>query len=94
MAQGINYNQTIKFAGLRYCQIPIKTRLSFSIVLVFQENAELTIGCVSVNLFDEKGQFRSGIQDLNIWPFYKLDKRLGCMKEYNGMRKKDFEYHS
>lgn len=35
MAQGINYNQTIKFAGLRYCQIPIKTRLSFSIVLVF-----------------------------------------------------------
>ena len=46
----------------------------------------MTIGSVSINLFDEKGQFRSGVQDLNIWPFYKIDDRLGCMKEYNGVK--------
>ena len=45
----------------------------------------LTIGCVSMNLFDEKGRFRNGVKELNVWPFYELDERLGCMNEYNGM---------
>ena len=94
LTQTLSFNQVIKFEGLRYCQIPIKTRMAFSITLVFQENAELTIGCVSINLFDEKGQFRSGIQDLNIWPFYSIDERLGCMKEYNGMKSEDYRLHS
>jgi hypothetical protein len=39
-----------------------------------------------MNLFDEKKRFQSGIQDLNIWPFYEIDERLGCMKEYKGRR--------
>lgn len=58
ISQSISFNQVIKFGKLnplRYCQIPIKTRLAFSIKMLFQENAELTIGCVSINLFDEKG---------------------------------------
>jgi hypothetical protein len=45
----------------------------------------LTIGCVSMNLFDEKGRFKNGMRELNVWPFYELDERLGCMKEYNGL---------
>ena len=94
LSQTVCFDQQIMFEGLRYCQIPIKTRLAFSITLVFQENAELIIGCVSINLFDEKGQFRSGIQDLNIWPFYSIDERLGCMKEYNGMTSRDYRYHN
>lgn len=53
-------------------------------VLVFKEAYELTIGCVSMNLFDEKKKFMSGVRDLNIWPFYEIDERLGCMKEYKG----------
>lgn len=60
--------------------------MSFNIILIFKENSQLTIGCVSINLFDEKGMFRSGIRDLNVWPFYELDERLGCMKEYDGMK--------
>ena len=24
--------------------------------------------------------------DLNVWPFYEIDGRLGCMKEYNGLQ--------
>ena len=38
-----------------------------------------------MNLFDEKGRFRNGLRELNVWPFYETDERLGCMKEYNGM---------
>lgn len=53
----------------------------------------LTIACVSMNLFDERGRFKNGLRELNVWPFYELDERLGCMKEYNGMtveQAKDF----
>jgi len=29
------------------------------------------------------------MKELNIWPFYSIDSRLGCMKEYNGFSKND-----
>lgn len=54
-------------------------------VILFNDETELIVGCVSINLFNEKGIFRSGIRDLNVWPFYKTDDSLGCMKEYNGL---------
>ena len=63
----------------------MKTRLSFNIIMLTKEGQQLTIGCVSLNLFDEKGRFRNGLRELNVWPFYELDERLGCMKEYNGI---------
>lgn len=81
----IHYDQWINFGNLRYCQIPMKTRLSFNLNLLTKEGQMLTIGCVSMNLFDEKGRFKNGMRELNVWPFYELDERLGCMKEYNGM---------
>jgi hypothetical protein len=59
--------------------------LSFNIMMLTKEGQALTIGCVSLNLFDEKGRFRSGLIEFNVWPFYEIDERLGCMKEYNGM---------
>lgn len=65
----------------------MKTRLSFNLNMLTKEGQTLTIGCVSLNLFDEKGRFRNGLRELNVWPFYELDERLGCMKEYNGMTK-------
>ena len=37
-----------------------------------------------MNLFDENKRFQTGVKDLNIWPFYRIDERLGCMKEYKG----------
>ena len=79
-------NKWVDFGNLRYCQLPMKTRLSINIVCVFREPGdELTIACVSMNLFDEKKRFRQGQQDLSLWPFYESDARLGCMKEYKGM---------
>lgn len=82
----IYFNQWIDFE-LKYCQMPEKTRLSFNIVLIFEEKnvPELVIGTVSTNLFNKQGQFQSGRRELNIWPFYQIDERLGCMKEYNGL---------
>jgi len=83
----VNFNQLITFGNIKYCQIPVKTRLSFNIVLIFKEGSKLTIGCVSINLFNEKGIFNSGVRDLNVWPFYEIDERLGCMKEYDGLKR-------
>jgi hypothetical protein len=84
-SNNVLFDKWCNFGELRYCQIPIKTRLSINVILVFREpNYEITIGCVSMNLFDEKKRFKSGVRDLNIWPFYEIDERLGCMKEYNG----------
>lgn len=39
-----------------------------------------------MNLFDQNKRFVSGVQDLNLWPFYQNDERLGCMKQYKGMK--------
>lgn len=86
-SNNVQFNKWTHFGDLRYCQLPVKTRLSVNVILVFKEHAsELTIGCVSMNLFDENKKFKCGIQDLNIWPFYEIDERLGCMKEYKGRR--------
>lgn len=81
------FNELITFGKLKYCQIPVKARLSFNIVLIFKQNSQMTIGCVSINLFNEKGIFNSGVRDLNVWPFYEIDERLGCMKEYDGLNR-------
>jgi len=40
---------------------------------------------VSYDIFDETGRFQSGFKSLSMWPFYKCDSRLGCMKEYHGI---------
>jgi hypothetical protein len=81
------FNEWINFKNMRYCELPKKTRLSFNIVVTTVEDVKVIIGSVSINLFDEKGKFNSGIRDLNIWPFYSIDSRLGCMKEYFGISK-------
>lgn len=81
------FNQWINFNNMRYWELPKKTRLSFNIILTTMESIKITIGSVSINLFDEKGKLNSGIRDLNIWPFYSIDSRLGCMKEYFGVSK-------
>lgn len=84
-SNNIIVNRWVDFGNLRYCQLPMKTRLSVNIVMVFKEHGhELVIGCVSLNLFDEKKRFRQGMQDFSLWPFYEYDARLGCMKEYKG----------
>ena len=85
-------NKSVNFGALRYCQIPVKTRLSINIILAFDKpGQDLTIGCVSMNLFNEKQKFKSGRQALNLWPFYQIDRRLGCMKEYKGREYKPNE---
>lgn len=81
------FDEWVYFEKLRYCQLPKNTRLSFTINMHTKEGKTLVIGSVSTNLFNEKGRLRTGINDLNIWPFYDIDSRLGCMKEYNGVDK-------
>lgn len=85
-SNNVAINKWVDFGNLRYCQLPMKTRLSINVVCMFKEpGEELTIACVSMNLFDERKRFRQGQQGLSLWPFYEVDARLGCMKEYKGM---------
>lgn len=58
------------------------------------EGYKFCIGCVSVNIFNEERKLRTGIVDLNVWPFYTIDSRLGCMKEYHGILKSDLKKES
>ncbi|CAI2363985.1 unnamed protein product [Moneuplotes crassus] len=81
------FNEWISFDKMRYCELSKKTRLSFNIRMNTSEDIEMIIGSVSINLFDDQGKLNSGIRDLNIWPFYSIDSRLGCMKEYYGVSK-------
>ena len=55
------FNQWIYFEHLRYCQLPKKTRLSFNIIMTTVENVKITIGTVSMNIFDDQGKLNSGI---------------------------------
>ena len=71
------FNEWIYFSNLRYLELPKKTRLSFNILMTTVENIKIIIGSVSMKLFDEQGKLNSGIRDLNIWPFYSIDSRLG-----------------
>lgn len=54
-SNNIQINKQTNFGKLRYCQLPVKTKLSVNVILVFDKpGQDLTIGCVSINLFDEK----------------------------------------
>ena len=48
------------------------------------ERREIIIGTVTHSIFNEDGKFQKGSHHLSLWPFYKFDPRLGCMKEYHG----------
>jgi|LauGreDrversion4_2_1035121.scaffolds.fasta_scaffold38352_5 hypothetical protein len=84
------FDDWITFGKLRICELPRKTKIAFNIVLIFKENYTLNIGCVMMNVFSSHGsRFKTGFKDLNVWPFYEIDERLGCMKEYNGLKLSD-----
>ena len=57
-SNNIHINKWANFGDLRYCMLPVKTRLSVNVILIFKEgNKQLTIGCVSMNLFDDRKKF-------------------------------------
>lgn len=74
----------IEFPNLRISQLPLETKIAMNIKIYSQKGERLVIGSAQKILFDEKGHFPSSFNQLNIWPFYKVDPRLSCMSEYNG----------
>lgn len=58
---------------------------------VFSKGIEVTVGCVSFNLFDHLGVFKGKNKGFHIWPFYHHDPQLGCMKEFHGVSAKVFK---
>ena len=45
---------------------------------------ERIIASATFLVFDCEGNFQEGKHALKIWPFYRVDERLGCMKQYRG----------
>lgn len=65
---------------IRYCQLPKKTRLGFNIKAISSRGEERIIASCSFLIFDSEGTFQEGKHAIKVWPFYKVDERLGCMK--------------
>lgn len=75
-----------RFSALR----PRESRV-FDIKKVLTEGIDMTIGCISFNLFDYQGHLKNKNKGFNVWPFYHHDPQLGCMKEYNAVSSKIFK---
>ena len=69
---------------LMVCEVPRETRLGINIYAVSQVGETQVIGCSCMNVFDDRGIIRTGLNPMNIWPFYKVDERLACMGQYWG----------
>ncbi|CAD8088033.1 unnamed protein product [Paramecium primaurelia] len=78
------FYQTITFQGIKISQLPQEARLCFNIIAHSATGQQQIIGCTTMYIFYEERKFRSSINQLNIWPFYKIDPRLLCMGQYWG----------
>ena len=58
---------------------------------LYHKGINLTIGSISFNIFDHSGIMKQSRKGFHIWPFYKHDPQLGCMKEYHGVSSKIFQ---
>ncbi len=65
---------------IRYCQLPKKSKLAFNIKAVSSNGEERVIASATFLVFDNEGNFKEGKHSLKLWPFYRVDERLGCMK--------------
>ncbi|CAK95176.1 unnamed protein product (macronuclear) [Paramecium tetraurelia] len=78
------FYQTVTFQGIKISQLPLEARLCFNIIAHSATGQQQIIGCTTMYIFYEETKFRSSVNQLNIWPFYKIDPRLLCMGQYWG----------
>lgn len=72
--------------NIRISELPKETRVCVNIYAGGEigVDEECVIGCAAKSLFDEFGHIRTGLQALNIWPFYMIEERLACMGDFWG----------
>lgn len=69
---------------VKVSDLPKETRIGFNLTIHSASGESLVIGCTAKTLFNELGRLRTGLIDLNIWPFYRIEPRLASMEEYWG----------
>jgi phosphatidylinositol-4,5-bisphosphate 3-kinase catalytic subunit alpha/beta/delta len=69
---------------IKISEVPKEARLGINLYSVAQNGENFLIGSFTKTIFDEKGKLRSGLLGLNLWPFYRIEERLGCMQEFWG----------
>lgn len=63
----------------------MELRVCFNIILHSANGEEQIIGSTTTEAFDENGKLKQGRQELNVWPFYKVDSRIASVNEYYGI---------
>lgn len=76
---------------IKISQLPKESRIGVNIYAISSNGHSYLLGCCSKTLFDEFGNLRTGMQELHIWPFYKVEERLTCMQEFYGMQTDHYE---
>lgn len=76
MEEWMNFNIPIS-------NLPKEARLCINILAISPQETFI-IGSAATTLYDEFGRLRTGLQCLNIWPFYRVEPRFSCMNSYCG----------
>jgi phosphatidylinositol-4,5-bisphosphate 3-kinase len=77
--------------SVKISDLPKETRIGVNIFAVSANGHSFLIGCSCRALFDEFGVLRTGLQEMNIWPFYKVEERLACMQDFFAVQTDHYE---
>jgi len=79
------WNQWLEFP-LKISQLPQESRICFDIAVFSSTGDSQIIASTTLQIFDCVGEFRQGMNSLNLWPFYRHEPRLTCAEEFWGLR--------
>lgn len=76
---------------LKIAELPKEARIGVNIHAIGAAGHSYLIGSCTRTLFDEFGELKTGIQEMQIWPFYRVEERLACMQDFWGMQTDHYE---
>lgn len=79
---------------LKISDLPKESRIGVNIYAVGAFGHSFLIGSCTRTIFDEFGELRTGIQEMQIWPFYRVEARLSCMQDFWGLQTDHYENFS
>lgn len=85
------FYEWIQFSNIRISYLPLETRLIFHLKVFSEDGQSLIIGATVLKLYNDRSRFRAGLQELNLWPFHKIENEFTCIGEYYGLVDKSQE---
>ena len=69
---------------IKVSNLPKETRVGINVYAISKQGDSFLLGSVVKPVFNEYGSCITGKTSLNLWPFYKVEQRIGCMQEFWG----------